>query len=96
MATKLIGLIKLVDAAAFDEYRSKVGVTVEKYGGVITDRRTLVHSYWNELNCGAFDAFVELEFPTLADASRWAASADYRQLLEVRKQAMQLTLFALH
>ena len=95
MTTRLIGLIRLVDAAAFDEYRSRVGTTVEKYGGMVVHRGTLAHCYWNELGCDAFDTFVELQFPTLEDATRWASSEDYQNLLQVRKQAMQLTLFAI-
>ncbi|WP_313951186.1 DUF1330 domain-containing protein [Accumulibacter sp.] len=95
MTVKIIGLIKLLDAAAFEEYRSKVGITVAKHGGQVRYRGTLADTYWNELDCEAFDAFVELEFPTLEDSAQWAASDDYHDLLAVRGAAMKLTLFAI-
>lgn len=94
MTVKIIGLIKLLDSAAFEGYRNKVGITVAKHGGQVRYRGTLARSYWNELACEAFDTFVELEFPTLEDAAQWTASDDYRDLLEVRRKAMKLTLFA--
>ena len=95
MTVKIIGLIKLLDSAAFEEYRRKVGITVAKHGGQVRYRGTLAHTYWNELDCEAFDAFVELEFPTLEDSAQWAASDDYQDLLSVRSAAMKLTLLAI-
>jgi uncharacterized protein (DUF1330 family) len=98
MTVKLIGLIKLIDPAALDEYRSQVGATVEKFGGRVTQRASVAKTFWNELGGNEFedlDAFVELEFSNLADAARWATSDDYRALLELRSRAMKLTLFAI-
>ncbi|MCB1940982.1 MAG: DUF1330 domain-containing protein [Candidatus Accumulibacter sp.] len=94
MSTRIIGLIKLVDPAAFADYRSRVGATVASYRGQITYRGSLARCYWNELGCDAFDALVELEFPTLDDATQWLSSDDYQSLLDVRSRAMKLTLFA--
>lgn len=94
MSTKVIGLIKVTDANAFDDYRSRVGATVEKFNGHVRYRGTRTTWFWNQLDCGEFDAFVELEFPNSDDARHWAASDDYRRLLEVRHQAMRLSLFA--
>ncbi len=92
--TRLIGLIRVIDATAFDEYRGRVGATVEKFGGVIRQRGAMAGFLWNEIDCGGFDAFVELEFPSRETAERWAASDDYRNLLPLRSRAMQLALFA--
>ena len=98
MTVKLIGLIKLIEPTAFEEYRSQVGATVEKFGGRVTQRASVTQTFWNELGSDEFegpDAFVELEFANLADAARWATSDDYGELLAVRSRAMKLTLFAI-
>ncbi|EXI85314.1 MAG: hypothetical protein AW11_03637 [Candidatus Accumulibacter regalis] len=94
MTVKLVGLIKQLDPAAFEDYRSRVGATVTSFRGQVIYRGKLAHAFWNELDSDNFDAFVELEFPTLEDATQWAASADYQELLAVRSRAMRLTLFA--
>ena len=93
MTVKIIGLIRLKDPAAFEIYRSQVGATVEKYQGLVVARGTSAKTYWNELPCGEFTAFVELQFPSEADADRWAVSPEYQALVPVRTQAMDLTLF---
>jgi uncharacterized protein (DUF1330 family) len=48
---------------------------------------------WNELQIDEFDDCVELDFPSLEDAKRWAVSPEYAALLPVRHKAMSLTLF---
>jgi uncharacterized protein (DUF1330 family) len=93
MTVKIIGLIRLKDPAAFETYRSQVGATVEKYRGTVVARGAAGKTYWNELPCGDFTAFVELQFPSATDADQWAASAEYQALVPVRRQAMDLTLF---
>jgi len=93
MTVKIIGLIRLKDPAAFEIYRSQVGATVEKYQGSVVARGTAGKTYWNELSCGEFTAFVDLQFPSSIDADRWAASPEYQALLPVRSEAMDLTLF---
>ena len=93
MTVKIIGLIRLKDPAAFETYRSQVGATVEKYRGTVIARGTAGKTYWNELPCGDFTAFVELQFPSATDADRWAASAEYQALVPVRREAMALSLF---
>lgn len=93
MTVKIIGLIRLKDPAAFEIYRSQVGATVEKYQGSVVARGTAGKIYRNELPCGEFTAFVELKFPSEAEADRWVVSAEYKALVPVRAQAMDLTLF---
>lgn len=93
MSVKIIGMIRLKDAQAFEVYRSKVGATVELYGGTIAARRTVDKTYWNELPCGEFGAFVELNFPSAEHADRWANSVEYQAIVAVRQEAMDLTLF---
>ena len=94
MTTKVIGLIRLTDPAAFEIYRSQVGATVEKYRGKVAFRGQPLPAFWNELGCEEFDAYVELDFPCPEDAQAWASSPEYNELLAVRSQAMRLTLFA--
>jgi uncharacterized protein (DUF1330 family) len=93
MTVKIIGLIRLKDPAAFEIYRSQVGATVEKYQGSVVARGTVGKTYWNELPCGEFTAFVELQFPSEAEADRWVVSAEYKALVPVRAHAIDLTLF---
>jgi uncharacterized protein (DUF1330 family) len=94
MTIKVIGLIELKDLEAFEEYRSQVGNTVALYQGKIVSRGTLNTLLWNELECGSFSAFVELEFPNLERSQAWANSPEYQSLLSIRSKAMKLTLFS--
>ena len=93
MAVKVIGLIKLTDHSAFEQYRTQVGMTVEQYKGSIEFRGSLTEVFWNELGCEAFSAYVQLNFPSKEAAHAWAHSAEYQKLLKIRSQAMKLTLF---
>lgn len=93
MTIKIIGMIRLKDRQAFDVYRSRVGATVEQYGGTVAARGSVDKTYWNELPCSEFGAFVELSFPSTEHADRWAASPEYQSIVAVRQEAMDLTLF---
>jgi len=90
---KVIGLIKILDLAAFEAYRSQVGQTVAIYGGSVKFRGEKKFMSWNELDCQDFDACVVISFPTPDLAQRWAMSPEYGALLSVRSKAMRLTLF---
>jgi len=94
MTVKVIGLINLTDQAAFEQYRAQVGSTVERYRGEIASRGSINAVFWNELACKPFSAYVELSFPSQEDANAWAQSPEYQALLNIRNQAMRLTLFA--
>ncbi|OYY19362.1 MAG: hypothetical protein B7Y05_04855 [Polynucleobacter sp. 24-46-87] len=94
MTIKVIGLIQLNDPEAFEEYRSQVGDAVALYQGKIAFRGSFNTFLWNGLECGAFSAFVELEFPDLERSKSWANSQEYQSLLPIRSQAMKLTLFS--
>ena len=90
---KVIGLIKVLNQEAFDAYRSQVGQTVAPYQGRVVFRGKQKFMPWNELQINEFDDCVELDFPSLEDAKRWAVSPEYAALLAVRHKAMSLTLF---
>ncbi len=49
MAVKVIGLIELRDQNAFEQYRDKVGQTVELYKGNIQARGQVTQFYWNSI-----------------------------------------------
>lgn len=91
---KIIGLIQVLDPAAFDDYRSQVGATVALYGGEIILRGKVAEIAYNELGCEPFEAIVELSFPSQAAANNWMTSPEYSALLNVRSRAMKLTLFS--
>ena len=93
MLIKVIGLMELQDLNAFEEYRSQVGETVEKYQGVIQSRGAITEIFWNELEITPFRAYVELEFPNAQSAHAWANSSEYQSLVPIRNKAMKLTLF---
>lgn len=94
MTTRILGLIQLTDATAFETYRSQVGATVHAYGGTVSFRGSHLETYWNELGCAPFDAVVELQFPDAESARNWRDSPAYQALIPIRSQAMQLSLFA--
>lgn len=89
----IIGIFKVKNTVDFEEYRGKVGATIELYGGTVLRRGSCNPPFWNQLNAEEFDTFVELAFPAIEDAKRWANSPEYGALLPVRNRAMQLTLF---
>ncbi len=90
-----MGLIKSLDQIALKEYLSKVGQTVEIFGGKVTDRGQAFTPVWNELNCQPFDSFVEVCFDSFERASEWVHSPEYQNLLTIRYKGMQVTFFAL-
>jgi len=90
---RIIGLLQVLDATAFDAYRSQVGATVALYGGEIVFRGKVSEITWNELNSDIFEAIVELSFPSEVAAKSWIASPEYVALLPIRTKAMRLTLF---
>lgn len=92
---KVIGLIKVLNQKAFETYRSQVSQTVAHYQGRVVFRGKQKFMPWNELQINEFDAYVELDFPSLEDARQWASSTEYAELLQVRDQAMRLTLFGI-
>jgi uncharacterized protein (DUF1330 family) len=94
MTVKVIGLIQLQSQGSFEQYRSQVGQTVERYKGAISSRGNVTEMFWNELHCESFEAFVELTFPNQEDAYAWAHSPEYQALVSIRSKAMKLTLFS--
>lgn len=92
---RVVGLLRLKDAQAFDAYRAEVGTTVAACEGRIVARSTVCDVFWNELGSQPFTATVELAFPSADHARAWASSPAYLRLLEVRQQAFDLLLFGI-
>ncbi len=96
MSITVIGIFKVKDTLDFEDYRSKVGSTIQLYGGTVASRGSCDIPFWNQVNDQELDTCVELTFPTIEDAKRWANSPEYGDLLPVRNRAMQLTLFVVN
>ncbi len=88
-----IGLIKSLDQIALKDYLSKVGQTVDLYGGQVASRGDALTPMWNELNCQPFDSYVEVLFDSLERANEWSRSPEYQSLLPIRNKGMQVTFF---
>jgi uncharacterized protein (DUF1330 family) len=94
MSITVVGIFKTLSLEDFELYRSQVGISITLYGGSVVRRGECAEPFWNQLNTNSFDTFVELSFPSMDDAKRWAESPEYKALLPVRERAMELTLFA--
>ena len=90
-----IGLIKSLDQVALKDYLSKVGQTVDLYGGQVAARGETLTPMWNELNCKTFDSYVEVLFDSFERANEWSHSPEYQNLLPIRNKAMQVTFFGM-
>ncbi len=84
MAAYVIGDIEVTDPAAFQEYRNRVGATVEQYGG-----RFVVRGGRVDLKEGDWQPhrLLMVEFPSLEQAERWYNSSEYKPLIAIREKA---------
>jgi uncharacterized protein (DUF1330 family) len=83
MAAYYIVEIDIQDPARFEEYRSKVPATIERYGGkylVRGGRLETLEGEWRPKR------IVVLEFPSIEQAKRWYDSEEYRPLKELRRR----------
>lgn len=83
MAAYYIVEIDIQDPAGFEEYRSKVPATIERYGGkylVRGGRLETLEGEWRPKR------IVVLEFPSIEQAKRWYDSEEYRPLKELRRR----------
>ena len=89
MAAYIIGDFELTDPAAFQEYRNRVGATVEQYGGRFVVRGGKVDPKEGDWQP---HLLVMLEFPTLEQAERWYNSPEYKPLIAMREKAARTQL----
>ena len=89
MAAYVIGDVEVTDPAAFQEYRNRVGATVEQYGGRFVVRGGRVNPKegdWHPHH------LLMLEFPSLEQAERWYNSSEYQPLITIREKAARTLL----
>ena len=89
MAAYVIGDVEVTDPAAFQEYRNRVGPTVEQYGGRYVVRGGRVNPKegdWQPHH------LLMLEFPSLEQAERWYNSSEYQPLITIREKAARTLL----
>lgn len=92
MAAYCFANVRVLDAELYEGYRQHALATVQAYGG-----RYLVRGGHAEAKEGAYAPWrvVLLEFPDLATAQRWYASAGYQAILPLRAQAAETDLIFL-
>ena len=89
MAAYVIGDIEVTEPAAFQEYRNRVGATIEQYGGKFVIRGGRVNPKEGDWKPRLL---VMLEFPSLEQAERWYNSAEYKPLIAMREKAASTQL----
>ncbi len=89
MAAYVIGDIEVTDRPAFQEYRDRVGATVEHYGGRFVVRGGRVNSKEGDWQPRLV---VMLEFPSFEQAERWYNSTEYQPLIAMREKAARTHL----
>ncbi len=90
MAAYLIAEVtEVMDPTGFDEYRSKVGPVIAKYGGVYRAAGGACDRVEGDWNPGVV---VLIEFPSMARAKEWYAADDYRELKELRMRSAKTNL----
>ncbi len=82
MATYVIVDVEVNDPEAYRAYTSRVPATLEPFGGRFLVRggktETLEGDWWPQ-------RVVIIEFPDLAAATAWHASAGYAEILPIRQ-----------
>lgn len=84
MPAYIIADVEVTDPALFEEYRSKVSATIEKFGGKYIVRGGSTQTLEGEWQP---HRVVVLEFPTLERAQEWYNSPDYKPLIALRQRA---------
>lgn len=81
MAAYAVVNIDVTDPKDYEEYRSRSGATIQKFGG-----RFLVRGGAHEVKEGGWQPrrMVVLEFPDMETARRWYDSPDYQAIIPYR------------
>jgi uncharacterized protein (DUF1330 family) len=92
MAAYVIANINIFDQKTYDEFNSRVSVTIEKFGG-----RFLARAGKHESLEGTWQPtrLVLLEFPDMATLKSWYQSSDYAPLIELRRTSAYCDVVAL-
>ena len=89
MAAYVIGDVEVTDPAAFQEYRNRLGATIEQYGGRFVIRGGRVNSKEGDWQP---HRLLMLEFPSFEQAERWYNSSEYKPLIAIREKAARTHL----
>jgi uncharacterized protein (DUF1330 family) len=81
MAAYLVAELEVTDPAQFEEYRKGVPASIAAYGGRYIARGGAIEPLEGDWSP---KRMVLVEFPSLAQAKAWYASAEYRDLLALR------------
>ena len=77
----VVDIVKVKDPAKMQEYRSKVGPVMAKFGGKVLvggGKFDVVEGNWRPTHP------VIIEFPSLEQAHKWYNSPEYKPLLKLR------------
>ena len=84
-----IGQIRVRNAEAWEDYRSRVGETIRQYGGELLFRGEREQVFSGEM---LPDKLVVLQFEDIDTAKRWHDSPEYQALVPIRDQGADVTL----
>ena len=78
------------DAAIANEYRERLGPTLEKHGGktLVAGKPELLEGKWNP------QRVVVIEFPSMDHLQKWYHSEDYAPLIQLRQRGSRGDLLA--
>jgi uncharacterized protein (DUF1330 family) len=91
MAAYLISELEVLDEAQAAEYRSRAAASIAQYGGRYLARNATPHLVEGGPSPGNH-RFVIVEFPSMARAREWYASAAYAEALKFRVKALERRL----
>ncbi len=85
----VVGRISVLDAAKWDEYRSRVPATLAPWNGELVFRGELASALIGE---EAHSDIVVIRFADVASAQAWFSSPAYQALTPLREQAARVVL----
>lgn len=89
MAAYVIGLIRVKDSAAWQEYVSQVGATIAQHGGEVLFRGAHHTALSGD---HPHDLSVALRFADIAAATCWHDSPEYQRIVPIRDKGADVTL----
>lgn len=92
MAAYIIGMMKVMDADRYAEYRGGVSAAMEKYGGRFLVRGGTCHCLEG---APADRRVVVVEFASMEALQRFWNSPEYEALKKVRQEASEADIWAI-
>ncbi len=92
MAAYLIAEHEIIDAAKFEEYRSRVAPMIERFGGRYVTRggtHKVLEGHWQP------NRVVVIAFPDMSALNAWYRSPEYQPLVALRQGAARDMLIAI-